>query len=526
MPERLGVQGGDHGRWVEVDSSISLLRDTRNAVVWDSEVMKNGTERRRVEEEPQREREARAESAKLAAMGSVLAGVAHELNTPLTSILGHIALFREMAVAEPLAQPLERIDQAAQRCARIVRDFLALARQEPAEPRRVQLNQVVEEAVELLVNQLRVDDVEVRLNLARDLPLLWGDAHQLHQVAVNLISNAHQAMRESAAPRQLTLTTRFDPAQGWVSLEVADTGPEIPPEIRPRIFEPFFTTKPPGQGTGLGLSLCQGLVESHGGSIRVESQPGRGTLFVVELPVVEPPVAEPGGGAAEAPPSPQGKTHPVVDDEGEMARSLDDDLGLVRVPTEYSTWREYLPSRGTLSSKWRGTSPITQAIFSSRRSGEGVPGKNGSRKMAKILVADDEPDMCSFLAEVLQAEGFEVVTAEDGRAALDLVTVDDPAVAILDLRMPGLDGLAALEKLKAIAPQLPVIMLTAYGDIATAVQAMRLGAHDYLTKPCDSDDIVITVRRALERQELLATIEELRSQLCTAPSSSSSGQAV
>ncbi|MBI4611137.1 MAG: sigma-54-dependent Fis family transcriptional regulator [Candidatus Rokubacteria bacterium] len=133
--------------------------------------------------------------------------------------------------------------------------------------------------------------------------------------------------------------------------------------------------------------------------------------------------------------------------------------------------------------------------------------------MARILVVDDEPDMRWLLAGVLQAEGLEVVTAEDGQAALDRVMADAPATVILDLRMPGLDGMSALGKLKTIAPQVPVIMLTAYGDIPTAVQAMRLGAYDYLTKPFHNDDIVLTVRRALERQALLAEVEELRSQL-------------
>ncbi|MFQ5899155.1 MAG: PAS domain S-box protein [Candidatus Methylomirabilia bacterium] len=310
------------GRWVEVNSSVSLLRDASGATVGTLGVMKDVTERKQVEEELQRQREARIQSEKLAAMGSLLAGVAHELNNPLQVILGHATILGQKAGGNgALAELEEKIAQATLRCARIVKNFLALARQQPTERQRVQLNQVVEEAVELLAYQLRVDDVEVTLNLATDLPLLWADPHQLQQVAVNLISNAHQAMRGSPPPRQLTLTTRVDPGRGRVSLEVADTGPGIPPEIRARIFDPFFTTKPPGQGTGLGLSLCQGLVESHGGSIRVES-PGRGAIFVIELPVVAPPVAEPGAGAAEAPGPPRGKTILVVDDELELANVL------------------------------------------------------------------------------------------------------------------------------------------------------------------------------------------------------------
>jgi len=133
--------------------------------------------------------------------------------------------------------------------------------------------------------------------------------------------------------------------------------------------------------------------------------------------------------------------------------------------------------------------------------------------VAKILVVDDEPDMRCLLTGVLRAEGFEAVAAAEGQAALDRVMAEAPAAVILDLRMPGLDGITTLKKLKAMAPQVPVIMLTAYGDIPTAVQAMRLGANDYLTKPFQNDEIILTVRRALERQALLAEVEELRSQL-------------
>ncbi|MBI3325345.1 MAG: hypothetical protein HYZ81_01385, partial [Nitrospinae bacterium] len=224
------------------------------------------------------------QTEKLATMGQLLAGVAHELNNPLSVVLGQTALLRATAGNGPLVERAEKIANAAARSARIVQNFLAIARQRPPERQRVRLNRVIQDAVELLAYPLRVDNVEVRWELADDLPPLWADPHQLHQVAVNLISNAHQALRESSPPRWLTLTTRTDLSRGRVVLEVADTGPGIAPEIQTRIFEPFFTTKPPGQGTGLGLSLCQGIVVAHGGTIGVESQVGQGTVFVVELP--------------------------------------------------------------------------------------------------------------------------------------------------------------------------------------------------------------------------------------------------
>ncbi|MDP2628234.1 MAG: ATP-binding protein, partial [Candidatus Rokubacteria bacterium] len=238
-----------------------------------------------------------------------------ELNNPLAVVTGRASLLRQALDGAPLATQADKIAQAAERCARIVRNFLALARQHPPERREVRLNQVVREALELLTYPLRVDSVEVVLDLAEDLPALQGDSHLLHQVVVNLVSNAQQAMREVPGRRRLSLSTRSDPQREHVYLEVADTGPGIPLEIQARIFEPFFTTKPPGQGTGLGLSLCQGIVENHGGLVRVRSEPGGGAAFVVELPVGVPDSAEARTVEPDSSSILRGKAVLVVDDE-------------------------------------------------------------------------------------------------------------------------------------------------------------------------------------------------------------------
>jgi len=273
-------------------------------------------------EEVRRAQSQLLQTEKLATMGQLLAGVAHELNNPLAVITGRTTLLREKLEGGPLGVQIEKLGQAAERCARIVRNFLALARHRPPERQHVSLNQVVQEAVELLAYPLRMDNVEVILDLADDVPILWADSHQLHQVVVNLVTNAHHAMRETPPPRRLTLTSRYASERRRVSLEVADTGPGIPPGIQARIFEPFFTTKPPGQGTGLGLSLCQGLIEGHGGSIRVESQPGRGSVFLVELPVQAPPMTGAEPRTVGGTPAVQEKVILVVDDEAEVAEVL------------------------------------------------------------------------------------------------------------------------------------------------------------------------------------------------------------
>ncbi|PYN59954.1 MAG: hypothetical protein DMD92_08000 [Candidatus Rokuibacteriota bacterium] len=274
-------------------------------------------------EETVRERTERLlQSEKVATMGSLLAGVAHELNNPLAVVTGHAQLLRGTVSDPVVLRRAEKIDEAARRCVRIVRNFLALARRRAPERGEVQLNQVVREAVELLAYELKTGNVSVSLALAEDLPVLWADGHQLHQVLVNIVANAHQAMRHSGSPRRLTITTGRDPAGPQVSLAIADTGPGIPAEIRAKIFEPFFTTKPPGEGTGLGLSLCRGIVEEHGGTIGVESEPGQGTTFLIRLPVLPRPAGVAAPDAAEAPAPAGPKTILVVDDESEIAAIL------------------------------------------------------------------------------------------------------------------------------------------------------------------------------------------------------------
>jgi CheY-like chemotaxis protein len=190
----------------------------------------------------------------------------------------------------------------------------------------VSLHQVVEEAVELLAYHLRSDGVDVVMALADDVPALWADPHQLHQVVVNLVSNAHHAMRKSSPPRTITVTSRFEPARALVRLEVADTGPGVPPEVRSRIFDPFFTTKPTGEGTGLGLSLCQGIIEGHGGSIWLADSTGRGAVFVIELPVKETSAAVQNRAERDRSTPIGGRAILIIDDEPEILELLVDVL--------------------------------------------------------------------------------------------------------------------------------------------------------------------------------------------------------
>ena len=243
------------------------------------------TERKRAQEEVVRQREALYQSEKMAMFGSLLAGVAHELNNPLSVVTGQIVLLQQMAGDPAVIARAERIRKAAERCARIVRTFLSMARQRDAEPKPVNMNSIVEIAVELMAYQLRSANVRVDLDLADDLPTIAADADQIHQVLTNLIVNARQALTTVAPPRRIGIATRFDRTARQIAVSVTDNGPGVPDAIRKRIFEPFFTTKPVGEGTGIGLSLCAGIVRSHGGQINVSENPWGGAAFTIVLPL-------------------------------------------------------------------------------------------------------------------------------------------------------------------------------------------------------------------------------------------------
>jgi signal transduction histidine kinase/ActR/RegA family two-component response regulator len=274
------------------------------------------------------QREALFQAEKVAAMGQLLAGVSHELNNPLSTIVGYTQLLLRRVGTGATAEQLGKIATSAERCTRIVTNFLALARQYPPERQLVQLNQLVDDALELLSYSLRIDSVDVVKRFAPDLPQLWADPHQLQQVIVNLLTNAHHALRTVPTRRRLTLTTCYERASDRIRLEIADSGPGVPADIRMRIFDPFFTTKAPGQGTGLGLSLCRGIVGAHEGVLRLEATPGGGATFVVELPAGAPAEAaevQRAGAAIEREP---GKTILVVDDEPDVADLLAEALAL------------------------------------------------------------------------------------------------------------------------------------------------------------------------------------------------------
>jgi len=225
------------------------------------------------------------QSEKLAAVGQLVSGVAHELNNPLTSIAGLSEfLLEQKELGKKDRGHLQVIQEQAERAGRIVRNLLTFARKGAAERVPVDLNDVIRRTLALTSYDLKLQDIQVERELSGALPDVFGDRHGLQQVVLNLVTNAAHAVAENPRerPREITVSTWFD---GQVHLRVADTGPGIPDEIVPSVFTPFFTTKEPGKGTGLGLSITYSIVESHGGQITLEPRgPRGGAAFRVDLP--------------------------------------------------------------------------------------------------------------------------------------------------------------------------------------------------------------------------------------------------
>ena len=219
---------------------------------------------------------------KLSAVGELASGVAHEINNPLTTILGLSTLLLDRQDVPAAARArIAMISDEASRAARIVQSLLLFARHYPPERRPCSLAESVERVLELKGFQLEFDKVRVETDFG-DCPPVLADENQLQQVLLNLVQNAQQAMAQNAGDRLLTI--RIRPRVDVVAIELLDTGPGIPPEVLPRIFDPFFTTKPPGEGSGLGLSVSYGIIAQHGGRLYAENRPEGGAAFVIELP--------------------------------------------------------------------------------------------------------------------------------------------------------------------------------------------------------------------------------------------------
>jgi len=416
------------GEELVVESRWTLVRDASGTPDRVLVINTDITERKRLESQFLR-------SQRMESIGRLVGGIAHDLGNLLMPItLGVKVLRRRLTQADDkIEQVLNMIQKSAERGGNMVEQVLAFARGVEGERVALQLDGIVDE-IESITDETFPESIEVRTDVAADLPRVVGDATQVQQVLMNLCVNARDAMPEGgvlsidARPVELTAADaerNIDAEPGpYVCLRVRDTGTGMPEDVMDKIFEPFYSTKEEGQGTGLGLSTAYSIVQSHHGFIDVDSEEGAGTTFWVYLPV-------------------------RAEDEERPAR-----------PTE--------PDAAS--------------------TGDGE----------RVLVVDDEEFILETTREALRDVGYRVLTASGGEAALQTIEEADEGVDVVvtDLRMPDMDGFALIRTLRARYPNLPIVAASGVADGRTD-EALDAGAHTFLAKPFTSETLQSALHEAL-----------------------------
>jgi two-component system NtrC family sensor kinase len=308
--------------WVEITAQAEAQGPSALRI---EALVRDVSDRKKLDEETRDIYHQLLQAEKMAAIGQTISGVAHELNNPLATILSWSERLAQRSTADAaIKRGAEVIHAESERAARIVRNLLTFARKRQTTRAMVDINKVVRETLALRSYEQRVTNIAIIDALASGLPLIFADGHQLQQVLLNLVINAEQAMLGAHGRGVLVVRSWFDVEREAVTVEVNDDGPGVPADAQPRIFDPFFTMKEVGKGTGLGLTVAYAIVQEHGGRIRLESTPGHGASFFVELPVtgvklppVQPPAPEPGGTGASV---------LVVEDEAALAAAVVDAL--------------------------------------------------------------------------------------------------------------------------------------------------------------------------------------------------------
>jgi signal transduction histidine kinase len=277
--------------YASLDSAIEAV-GLRNIVAYETKplnmsqvlaIIRQVAERRQAEARQKQLQQELYLSSRLAAIGELAAGVAHEINNPLTGILGFSQRLLRKSTDEGVRRDLERIHNEALRAAKVVDNLLTFARSREPKKEYTDINDILQKALELRAYELRTGNIEVITELAPDLPGAMVNFHQIEEVFVNIVLNAEQVMAEANRGGRLTIKTQQ--RQGCIMVSFADDGPGIADDDLDRLFDPFFTTRGATGGTGLGLSICHGIVAEHGGRIYAKSSPGKGATFFVELPL-------------------------------------------------------------------------------------------------------------------------------------------------------------------------------------------------------------------------------------------------
>lgn len=373
-----------HGETATAKCTIFPIMNQQGEIFQVGALIFDITEERRAQAQLAASQNSLHQSEKLAALGQLLAGVAHELNNPLAIVLGRAAILKDKLAGTPHVESIQKLRDAADRCARIVKTFLAMARQTGPRRSTAQINELIEGALDMTAYGLRNAEIDLVLDLDPALPSIEVDEDQIVQLLINLIVNAQHALEEKVGDRRLTVRTMFDSQLQQATIEISDDGPGVPDNVAARIFDPFFTTKGVGEGTGLGLSVCKGMVEAHGGKLTVGTTPGGGATFRAILPVLDTGTAILEAHESAREPA-QGHIL-IVDDEPEIAAILADCLMPLGVSCD-------IASDGATALE-RIASSRFDAIFCDVR----MPGMDGIALYAKIKA--EHPDLARRLAFV------------------------------------------------------------------------------------------------------------------------------
>ena len=287
--KELHLRKKDETEIVVLDRKVAV-RDSDGKVIYFDGIIEDITERKQADEREKQLQQELYLSSRLASIGELAAGVAHEINNPLTSIVGFSQRLLRKSTDEEVSRnfeimlrDLEIIHNEAQRAAKVVENLVTFARHRQPRKQYSDVNDILQSALELRAYELRTSNIEVVTNLASSLPKIMVDFHQIQEVFLNIVLNAEQVMTEACGGGKLTIKTRQ--IKDCVRISFSDDGPGIPVEYLDKVFDPFFTTRGERGGTGLGLSACHGIVTGHGGRIYARSEPGKGATFFVELPI-------------------------------------------------------------------------------------------------------------------------------------------------------------------------------------------------------------------------------------------------
>jgi two-component system NtrC family sensor kinase len=365
---------------------------------------------------------------KMAAVGQLVSGVAHELNNPLQGVLGYAELMLAERPAALEAEELRAIRDNANRAAGIVRNLLTFAGRSSAARAWKPLNAIVTDGVAERTSQLALADIDLKLVLADRLPLVYVDRPRLEEVIVNLVQNAEAAIaarRDGRSPSpivppgtrgEIVVSTRLAPDPDRIVVEVADNGSGVKDDDLRRVFDPFFTTGEPGTGTGLGLSMCYGIIREHGGQISARNGAAGGAVFTVDLPVMAESVIA-ATAAADRGPSPAGEFVPPPPDQDVRIVGPDQDAG------------DRPPRRRT------------------------------------ALVVDDEESNAALVRRVLAGAGYDVESTTLSRRALVMIERTAYDAVICDVKMPELSGQELYGRVCQIRPEMTRRFVFITGDI-------------------------------------------------------------